>query len=199
MFSYFPDWYWTLYIVVEVIFCGAGLVVWVLSAIALQTIAKRRGIKHHAAVWDIFGIGQSYITGAIADRHTLNVTGVDSKFRKKLLWLHVVLRLLIYGMLAYMYLYLFPLWGSIQNDPSAGTEMLPLLLANLGVLLLVEFAAIGLMIPTIVYSVVATHRLFRSCELKTSVIYTVIGLLVPIAQLVFLLLVRNKDSEAADF
>ncbi|MCL2670593.1 MAG: hypothetical protein FWF10_00975 [Clostridiales bacterium] len=66
------------------------LAVWICQAIGMQAIAKRRGVKGHAAVWDIvFGVGQAYVAGAIADDYSRRVEGKETARRKLLLGLGI--------------------------------------------------------------------------------------------------------------
>jgi len=65
------------------------LAVWVCQAVGMRAIAKRRGVKGYAAVWDIFGIGQAYIAGAIADDYSRRAEGKTTSRRKLLLGLGI--------------------------------------------------------------------------------------------------------------
>ena len=62
---------------------------YVLQAIALQSIAKNRGIENGWLAW--IPVGNVYILGAIADDYNLKVRLKKTNFRKLLLYLIIFL------------------------------------------------------------------------------------------------------------
>lgn len=109
-----------LFTVIYAIIIGFALLVslaiWICQAIGLQSIAKRRGIEKHAAVWDIFGVGQAYITGAISDDYARRTNAKETKHRKVLLGLGIPMVVISVLVLILSCGLLFQTFTGIKNE-----------------------------------------------------------------------------------
>ena len=99
----------SILIVLAVVFFAIAVVCYVFEAIALYTIAKRRGIQSPGLAW--VPVGNSWLLGSIADDYTGKTMGTGSKYRFLLLFISAgeVLLSVVVGLAPLMSLFILPL------------------------------------------------------------------------------------------
>lgn len=174
-----------------------SLAAYIIMAVALYTIAKRRGINKPWLAW--IPIGNAWIVGCISDQYQYLVNGAEKKRRRVLMVLELVMVLAaIFVVLLFVSMLFSLLSGGIANLENLSTEYLieHMLTPMTGILLL----AFPMMIMAVVYIVffyMALYDIFKSCDPANAVLYLVLyivlGMFISIAPPILLLICRNKD------
>ena len=179
---------------------GLGIIVYILEAWALYTIAERRGIKKPWMTW--IPVVNVWILGSISDQYQYVVKRQVKNKRKVLLGLSIAITAII------IFFLVFAIWGIISGllmmGPPADTGMAPIETEAfqdlIGVLLLIGLLVLPIWVVLIVYTVffyMALCDVFRSCDPKNSTLYLVLSLVGNIvvsgAYCIFLMLCKDKD------
>ncbi len=183
------------------------IIVYVLQALALYTIAKRRCIKKPWLAW--IPIADVWILGSISDQYQYVVKGAVKNKRKTLLILNIMMTVLcvvlvgvlVMAVLALMFYGLDPM--NIIEDSASWMEQpieMESLFEDMGTLLFLLVWLILLMVFAIWYAVVrwqAVYDVFRSCDPNNSVVYLLVSLfgnfVIEGIYSVFLLICKEKD------
>ena len=171
---------------------GIGILAYVFTALALYTIAQRRGIKNPWMAW--VPVLNVWILGCISDQYRYVVKGEVRSRRKVLLILNIVKKLGVIAAIAMVIMGFVNLIVHAQILETGsnraiveflGRQFMPALGAAIlmGVVSLVSF----------VFAAMAYYDLFASCEPENKVLYLVLGLLINITLPIFLFLCRHKD------
>ena len=156
-----------------------SLIFWIISALSLQSIARRRGIRNAWLAW--VPIGNQWILGSIADQYQHLIQAKITARRKLLLWLNVGYAMLIIAN------------GLVQGmtELAAHTEEQLLIwgLASTAI----SLARLAVSITTLVFYHMSNYDLYRSCNPKNAVTFLVLGIIFPVAQPFFYLSCRKKD------
>lgn len=195
------------------------IALYVLQALGLYTIAKRRGIRNPWLAWIPFG--SVWILGAICDDYKTRC-GKSSKLRVVLLVLTIVMAVLAVIALVMMFATLFTVMtgdevmdilyysANVGGDLYAPTEqelidqlaqtmearltdeaMNKMLGLTLGSVG-VSLLLCGVAIAAMVVECICMYKVFESCDPANKLVFFLVGLFVGIWA-VFLFVVRNKD------
>ena len=187
---------------------GLGVIVYVLQALALYTIAKRRGIKKPWMAW--IPLVNVWILGSISDQYQYVVKRQVKNKRKVLLGLNIAMAALIVLLIvAIIWLIVALVMTGVSlelfsdgNMPGSNLDAVALdaLADEIGVLLLICLLALPLLVLSImqtVYFYIAMYDVFCSCEPKNSTLYLVLSIVgnvvVEGAYCIFLMLCKDKD------
>ena len=179
---------------------GLGLLVYILQAWALYTIAERRGIKKPWLAW--IPVVNVWILGSISDQYQYVVKRQVKNKRKVLLGMEIAATAIIIFLVVYLIVALFS--GILMMGPPPSEEMLPTepeitrdVIVGLLVLILSAIPLIVLGIIHTVFFYMAMYDVFCSCEPKNSTMYLVLSLVgnvvVSGACCIFLMLCKDKD------
>lgn len=179
---------------------GLGVLVYVLQALALYTIAKRRGIKKPWLAW--IPLVNVWILGSVSDQYQYVVKRQVKNKRKALLGLNIAMTVLVTFLVAFIIAGLFA--GFLMMEPVWNAGTFPIDSDDIqnvaSALLVVVLLAIPVWVMAIVYIVFfykAMYDVFRSCEPKNSTLYLVLSLVgnvvVEGAYSIFLMLCKDKD------
>lgn len=174
-----------------------GIGTYILTALSLYTIAKRRGINNPWLAW--IPIANIWMLGCISDQYRFVAMGQVKSRRKVLLGTYIPMELMAVAVLAICVSLLqnmFSLLPELMMDPDAVSEaqvfdMLMGPMAGMMVMLL------PMLVLSIVYSVfyyIALYDVFKSCEPGNATLYLVLSLLISITLPIFLMVSRNKDQ-----
>ena len=179
---------------------GLGVLVYILQALALYTIAERRGINKPWLAW--IPVVNVWILGSISDQYQYVVNRKVKNKRKVLLGLNIAIEAIV------VFLIVFIIWGIfaglLMMEPSWENDMAPLdtdvARDVLGALLVVVLLALPLGVLSIVQTVfyyIAIYDVFRSSEPKNSTLYIVLSIvgnfMVDGVYCIFLMLCKDKD------
>lgn len=166
-----------------------GAVLYVIRALALYTMAKRRGLKNSWLSW--IPVGQEWIIGSVSDQYKYLTQGKNQSRRKILLILELAALVLGFASVGLtvtnsVRLAMEVYQGGVEN---AVVEAIPMMGAM--VLGIVSFA-VG--VTGYVFRQMSMYDLYRSCDPKNAVPYLVFGILLSITEPFFLIFLRNKDG-----
>lgn len=181
---------------------GLGVLVYVLQALALYTIAKRRGLKKPWLAW--IPIVNVWTLGEISDQYQYLVKGQVKNKRKILLGLLIAISALSLAVLfAALWLIAGALMlslGALLQEGLTETVLLTLVQEHLGTLLMICLLSVPIGILAAVYAVffyMALYDVYRSSDPVNSTLYLVLSLVgnvvVDGAYCIFTILCKEKD------
>ena len=176
-----------------------NLAIYVFTALALYTIAKRRGIHRPWLAWIPFA--NSWLLGCVSDQYRAVARG-ETKYRRRwLLWTEilssvfaVLMLVLVFGMLFNMLSFSM---GNLENLDHMSEAMQAELLGAImgpavGVILLL-LVMMPVAIVGMVFSFIALHDIYKSCDPNNATLYLVLSIFIGYARPILLFLSRNKD------
>ena len=186
---------------------GLGVLVYVLQALALYTIAQRRGIKKAWLAW--VPLVNVWILGSISDQYQYVVKRQVKNKRKVLLGLNIAIAVLVVLLIAALIWLLvslvmvgvsMELFSSGHMGGNFDAIDWDVLADEVGVVLLLCLLSLPLLVLAIIQTVIsyiALYDVFRSCDPKNSTLYLVLSLVgnvvVEGANCIFLMLCKDKD------
>ena len=165
-----------------------GIAMYVLTALGLYTIAKRRAIHNAWLAW-IPGIN-SWLVGCISDQYRYVVKGETKSKRKSLLTLTIIQMALI---LAFIAALVVTIVGgvSFSGGYSGGAEeFLVPLIVTLGLLL--PMGAVG--VAKMVIYFMAMYDIYTSCSPDNNVLFLVMSIIFRVTEPFFIFFNRNNDK-----
>ena len=161
---------------------GFSLVMYVLNAVGLYRVAKRRGIHHAWLAW--VPIGSNWLLGSISDHYQYVAKQKVTSKRKILL----ILSLCLIGCLFVL------AGGVIAIVLSAGSNMNASVVLGVVLLLIAYLGMMGLAIAITVFCYIAYYDLFRSCKPGNAVLFLVLSILFNVT-LAFFVFFSSKSDE----
>lgn len=161
--------------IVYLLILGFVIVQYVLQAVSLYRISKRRGIHHPWLAW--IPIGMNWILGSISD-HYQYVAKQCVKSRRKILLVLSVISLVLSVLLNVIVTVL------VSTDS----------VASIIVLLLFALVAIALSITAMVFTYLCYYDLFRSCRPDYAVLFLVLGILFSVTMPFFMIACSGSDQ-----
>ena len=170
------------------------LVAYVFSALAIYTLAQRRGIRKPWLAW--IPVVNVWILGSLSDQYRYVVKGEVKSKRKVLLTLSIInclLSSLVVIRLIVMLVSFFT--GSMQgmSENAMGRMLMEGVLTSLAI----SAPMLILSIVKLVFEYMALYDVYTSCDPANNVIYLVLSLIPGISQItrpLFLFLCRNQDG-----
>lgn len=190
-----------------------GIVAYVLQALALYTIAKRRGLNKPWLAW--VPVVNVWTLGAVSDHYQSVVNGQKKSKRKILLGLNIAALVLeIICLIVFLLVVSWYFSGADTNlpmyyaaQPETGGEdmsyglvmLLGMLAAGAGLLLVCLLPVLILLVILAVFRWMAIYDVLKSCQPKDAQTYFLVSLLVSIfavrgLESVFMLMCMNKDE-----
>ena len=169
-------------LLVMLVCMALALVCYVLKAVGMYRIAKRRGIHHAWLAW--IPVGSDWLLGSISDHYQYVVKKKDTGRRKVLLILSAVLAALSSGLLGSFI-------GTIVSAFRTGPES-----AFVTILLMALFniCTTGTFIAVAVFRYIACFDLYRSCKPKNDVLFLVLSILINVTMSFFVFACSNSDE-----
>lgn len=168
-----------------------GIATYVLTALALYTIAKRRGLRNPWLAW--IPVASSYLLGSLSDQYHYVVNGENKCKRKILLVLEILNIALGIALAVVLAASLMPVIGGVV----CGMPVEHLLGQILGLLC----STLGLCLPLLAVSIAASvfrymalYDVYRSTDPANSVLFLVLSILFGVTEPFFLFFSRNKDD-----
>ena len=153
---------------------GFSLVMYVLNAVGLYRIAKRRGIHHAWLAW--VPIGCNWLLGSISDHYQYVAKQKVTSKRKVLLILSLILVACLFVLAT----------EGMAGDAAMVLAVALMLIAYLGML--------GLAIAITVFCYIAYYDLFRSCKPGNAVLFLVLSIIFNVT-LAFFVFACSKSDE----
>ena len=160
---------------------GAWVVSYVVRAIGMHTMAKRRGIHHSWMAW--VPVGEAWLLGGVSDQYQYLVKGKTTGRRKVLLGLSIALASVWFAMMV-----LLTLVGnsSMWNLGTLGA------LAALLVICYFAFAVLAIVLA--VFRYLALYDLYMSCDPDNCLLYFLLSLFLSITMPFLIFCNRKKDK-----
>lgn len=170
---------------------------YVFTALALYTIAKRRGINNPWLAW--IPVANVWLLGCIADQYRYIAKGEIKSRRKVLLGLQIVQVVLSIALVVLCVVMVVELMAVGMDNLENITEgVANALIASLvGPVVAVVLMAIPMMVVAITYLVfyyICLHDIYKSCDPSNATLYLLLSIFIGITQPIFLFICRNKDG-----
>ena len=162
---------------------GFSIVMYVLNAVGLYRIAKRRGIHHAWLAW--VPIGSNWLLGSISDHYQYVAKQKVTSKRKVLLILSLILVACLFVLAGGVVALVLATEG-MAGDAAMVLAVALMLIAYLGML--------GLAIAITVFCYIAYYDLFRSCKPGNAVLFLVLGIIFNVT-LAFFVFACSKSDE----
>lgn len=171
-----------------------GVLGYVFSALALYTIAQRRGIKKAWLAW--VPVINVWILGSISDQYRYVVKDEIRSKRKVLLTVNIINWLLGTSAVIWLIATAVSIFSALMRGAS-DQEALRMLMGGMttGFALLIPSMVLG--IVGLVFEIMALYDLYTSCDSANNVIYLVLSIIPGISHItkpLFLFLSRNRDD-----
>lgn len=168
-----------------------SIAAYVLTALALYTMASRRGINHAWLSW-VPGINV-WILGSLSDQYRYVVKGENRTKRRALIILQIISMiitlLIILGAIALVGGVVEGIIFDLYGEEILEDVMIPLI----GMLLLcIPLAGVSLAIMILRY--IALYDIYTSCDPDNNVLFLVISVIFGVTEPFFLFFSRNKDG-----
>jgi len=170
---------------------GFGLVTYILTALGLYTIAKRRGINHPWLAW--IPVADLWILGSLSDQYRYVVKGEIKSKRKSLLTLNIILAAISVLVLVFCGGLLVKVIMEAVNgymDERALTELMGYAVGVMGLCL--PLMGVGIAVTVIRY--MALYDLYSSMDPENKVLYIVLSILINVTEPFLVFFLRNKDN-----
>ena len=168
-----------------------GIAAYVLTALALYTIAKRRGLNHPWLAW--IPVANAWILGSLSDQYRYVVRGENKSKRKVLLTLSILTSVLSTAMIVAVFVAV----GKAMFGVIGGMGEEALLEAILGPLVGVVglcLPMVGIAIAYVVVYYMALYDLYKSLDPSNCVLFLVLSIVFRVTEPFFLFFNRNKDQ-----
>ena len=180
-----------LYTVYSMVASSFGIALYVLRALGLYSIAKRRGINRPWMSW--VPVLDLWVLGCISDQYQYVVNGNVRNKRKWLLGLSIAMAVLYIVFAVLIGVAVFGAVGGITGSMNDNQLVVTLLGPVMG-LVVGLIPLVGIAIAVMVIRYVAMYDLYTSCNPQNNVLFLVLSIFFTVAEPFFLFFVRNKDE-----
>ena len=180
-----------LYTVYSMVASSFGIALYVLRALGLYSIAKRRGINHPWMSW--VPVLDLWVVGCISDQYQYVVNGKVRNKRKWLLGLSIAMAVLYIVFAVLIGVAVFGAVGGMTGSMSDNQLVATLLGPVMGLVVgLIPLVGIAIAVMAIRY--VAMYDLYTSCSPQNNVLFLVLSIIFRVTEPFFLFLCRDKDE-----
>ena len=168
-----------------------GIAAYVLTALALYTVAKRRGLKNPWLAW--IPVADSYLLGSLSDQYRYVVNGENKSKRKILLVLRILIAVMSAALFAVLIAMCIQAFGGIMRgigEDDLMDQILGLALSLLGL----SLPLIGIAIAYTVFRYMALYDVYKSMDPSNCILFLVLSILFGITRPFFLFFSRNRDD-----
>lgn len=164
---------------------------YVLTALALYTIARRRGLRNPWLAW--IPVADCWLLGSLSDQYRYVVKGEHKSKRKILLFFRILITIMWVSLIGLLVNLCFHavgsvVWGSINDD-----QIFQILHQALN-LLVVCLPLIGISIAYAVFRYMALYDIYKSLDPANCVLFLVLSILFGVTEPFFLFFSREKDG-----
>lgn len=168
-----------------------GIAAYVLTALALYTVAKRRGLKNPWLAW--IPVADSYLLGSLSDQYRYVVNGENKSKRKILLVLRILIAVMSTALFAVLIAMCIQAFGGIMRgigEAELVDQILGLALSLFGL----SLPLIGIAIAYTVFRYIALYDVYKSMDPSNCILFLVLSILFGITSPFFLFFSRNRDD-----
>lgn len=167
-----------------------NVLAYVLTALALYTMAKRRGINNPWLAW--IPVANLWVLGSLSDQYRYVVKGEIHAKRRILLVLEIISLIMKFVMTIIILSMVFGYINNMLIAPGPGALFNAIAGPGLG-LLAVGFPMLGIKIAKAVIRYMALYDIYSSSDPQDNVLFLVLSILIGITTSFFLFYCRNRD------
>lgn len=171
--------------VVYLLAIGVSILMYILYALGLYTIAERRQIRHPWLAWVPFG--NLWILGSISDQYQYVSQGLVRSRRKILVGLQIAMSALALVMVGVSLVAMAQAFSGIGNSSEAMGIGFAL------IFLVIYLAAMVLSILLTVFHYICLYNLFASCDPNSKVAFLLLSIFLGVTLPILLFISRKKD------
>ena len=164
---------------------------YVLTALALYTIARRRGLKRPWLAW--IPVADCWLLGSLSDQYHYVVKGEHKSKRKILLFFRILITIMWVSLIGLLVNLCFHAVGNVFWGTPSDNWISQILHQALN-LLVVCLPLIGISIAYAVFRYMALYDIYKSLDPDNCVLFLVLSILFGVTEPFFLFFSRNKDS-----
>ena len=164
---------------------------YVLTALALYTIARRRGLKNPWLAW--IPVADCWLLGSLSDQYRYVVDGQHKSKRQILLIFRILTAVMWVSLIGLLIKLCFHAVGSVFWGTMSDERIFQILHQSLN-LLVMCLPLIGISIAYAVFRYMALYDLYKSMDPSNSVLFLVLSILFGVTEPFFLFFSRNKDD-----
>ncbi len=170
---------------------GLAIAGYVLRALGLYTIAKRRGINHPWMSW--VPVLDLWIVGCISDQYRYVVKGQNKNKRKWLLGLNIAMWAIWLLLIVFMGITAFNIAGSV-NGSMTQAEIVEMVIGPLLGLLAGMLPFFGIALAVVIIRYMAMYDLYTSCNPQNNVVFLVLSIFFSVTEPFFIFFLRKLDG-----
>ena len=171
---------------------GLSIAAYVLTGLALYTLAKRRGIQKAWLSW--VPVLNCWILGSLSDQYRYVVKGEVKNKRKALLILNIITWAISVAMVVVAVGMLIGIVGAAMGGGINEDAMLEMVMGPVLGILGLCLPLMGVGIATAVIRYMALYDVYTSCTPQNNVVFLVLSILFSVTEPFFLFFNRNKDD-----
>ena len=168
-----------------------GIATYVLTALALYTIAKRRGLNNPWLAW--IPVANCWILGSLSDQYRYVVKGENKSKRKSLLTLNIITVLLSIAMVICAIVMVGKVIVGAVGEVDE-TRLLEMILGPTMGIVGLCLPLIGVAIAYAIIYYMALYDVFKSLDPGNCVLFLVLSILFNVTEPFFLFFNRKKDQ-----
>ena len=165
---------------------------YVLTALALYTVARRRGLKYPWLAW--IPVASCWLLGSLSDQYRYVVKGEHTHRRVFLLCFRILTVLLTVSLLGLVGTLCFQVFDSMMRQDVIPDLLWIQIFRQATSLLVVGLPLLGIVIAYWVFRFMALYDVYKSMEPENAVLFLVLSILFRITEPFFLFFSRNKDG-----
>ena len=179
------------YVIYSMAGTALGVVTYVLRALGLYTIAKRRGINNPWMSW--VPVLDLWVIGCISDQYQYVVKGREKNKRKWLLALSIVMAVLYIAFFVFFGIMAVNAFSGFTTGMTGRQILGELAGAFVGLLAsLLPLAGIAIAVSVIRY--IAMYDLYTSCAPQNNVLFLLLSIFFSVTEPFFVFFIRKKDE-----
>ena len=164
---------------------------YVLTALALYTIARRRGLRNPWLAW--IPVADSWLLGSLSDQYRYVLKGEHRSKRKILLFFRVLITIMWISLMGLLVNLCFHAVGGVFWGAMSDERMFQILHQAMHLLVLC-LPLIGISIAYAVFRYMALYDIYKSLDPENCVLFLVLSILFGITEPFFLFFSREKDG-----
>ena len=164
---------------------------YVLTALALYTIARRRGLKNPWLAW--IPVADCWLLGSLSDQYRYVVDGQHKSKRKILLIFRILTAVMWVSLIGLLIKLCFHAVGSVFWGTMSDERIFQILHQALN-LLVMCLPLIGISIAYAVFRYMALYDIYKSLDPTNCVLFLVLSILFGVTEPFFLFFSREKDG-----
>ena len=168
-----------------------SLVTYVLTALALYTIARRRGLKNPWLAW--IPVADCWLLGSLSDQYRYVVKGEHRSKRKILLFFRILITIMWISLIGLLVNLCFHAVGGVFWGAMSDERMFQILHQAMNLLVLC-LPLMGISIAYAVFRYMALYDIYKSLDPENCVLFLVLSILFGITEPFFLFFSREKDG-----